>query len=82
MDANHGANEFRKKVSGSDTARNKGTFKTHKNLLPFLQILWIDAASSVGGCIAECLHILTRVPQNPKRKDNQEMKTLVGKNLM
>jgi hypothetical protein len=37
-------------------------------LLFFLQVLWVNAASSVGGRIAECLHILTRVPQNPKER--------------
>lgn len=66
FNADHGANEFREKFPRRNTARNKRTFKTHKNLLPFLQVLLINATSSICCCIAERLHVLARVLQNPK----------------
>jgi hypothetical protein len=66
LDADHGANEFRKKFSWCDTARYERAFEPHKNLLSFLQVLGINRFSSVCDRITEGLHVFTWILENPE----------------
>jgi len=67
LNTDHRTYEFRKKLPRRDSARNKGTFKSHQHLFPFLQILRINSTSSFRHRIAERLNVLTRTPDNPAK---------------
>lgn len=67
LNTDHRTYEFREKLPWRDSARNKGTFKSHEHLFPFLQILRINSTSSVRHRIAERLNVLTWTPDNPAK---------------
>lgn len=67
LNTDHRTYEFRKKLPWRDSARNKGTFKSHMHLFPFLQILRINTTSSVRHRIAERLNVLTWSPDYPAK---------------
>lgn len=66
LDTDHRADELRKKVSWSNTTGNKRTFKAHKNMFSFLQVLRVNIACPVCRRITEWLQVLNWILEKPK----------------
>ena len=69
------SNKLREELSRSDTARDKMTFESDKDLLTFLQVFRVNIAGSFSGCVAKRLHILNWILQYPTQKQKDSTST-------